>query len=302
MHLKSYIIGILAFWALSANAQTEQNKQTLDLFCGVGFSYSDTNWHRLFDVLLELTPGFKWNMGHDWQVAGQVLIPVVNDYGDRYRRVRPNMAVLSKQLHLWDSQHFKLSGGLFSQERYGFDLKWMFPATKWLAFDAQVGYTGYLSMADGYNCERLKRVTYLGGVNVFLSKWNTEFRAHGGKYIYGDYAFVGEVMRHYKYCTVGLYGQLQEKSSRYGKNSNSHTNGGFKFVWMLPPYKKSKKSIRIRPATNFRHVYNVHSDQYWVKQYKTDPEENEREGNFNPNEVRWGANTIGIGGDYGQAK
>lgn len=32
-------------------------------------------------------------------VAGQVYVPVYNDYGDYYKRVRLNMAVLSKETH-----------------------------------------------------------------------------------------------------------------------------------------------------------------------------------------------------------
>ncbi len=303
-HIKSYILIIMTAMVLGitgVHAQSKQPKQTLDLFCGAGLSYSDTHFARLYDVLLNLTPGVKLNLGNDWQIAGQALIPVVNDYyGEEYDRVRLSMAVLSKQLHLWDTQHFKLSAGLFSQERIGFDLKWMYPVTDWLAFNAQVGYTGVCKTSPKWECYRLDRLSFLGGTNVFLGKWNTEFRAYGGRYIYGDYAVLGEVMRHFKYCTVSLFGQIQQKGAR--NVSGSKKNGGFKFVWMLPPYKKSSKRVRIRPASNFRQVYRAHSDDQWVKTYKTDPEENEREGNFNPEKVRWGANLIGIGGNYGTAK
>ena len=37
------------------------------------------------------------------------------------------MAVLSKEWD-WQRKHFlKISGGLFGMERYGLDVKWMFP-------------------------------------------------------------------------------------------------------------------------------------------------------------------------------
>ena len=64
---------------------------------GADFNYRDIYFNnRVYDVLLNLTPGIKWNMGHRWEVAAQVFVPVVNQYGDRYKKVRLNMAVLSK--------------------------------------------------------------------------------------------------------------------------------------------------------------------------------------------------------------
>jgi len=279
------------------HAMAKQDGQTLDLFCGATLSYSDTNWHRLYSTVLNAAPGVKWKFGDDWQVAGQVYIPIINDMGKHYSRVRLNMATVSKELNLKGDHHLKFSSGLFSRERYGFDVKYMHPFNSWLAVTAQVGLTGYCSMAEGWDCERLKMLTFLGGANVYLTPWNTEFRLTGGRYIAGDYAMVGEVMRHFKYCTIGAYAQVQSKSTKEGSNiEGSHENGGFKVVIMIPPYKKSSKKIRIRPATNFRQVYNARSDRGSVRMYKTDPEENEREGNFNPDNVRWGANLIGIGG------
>lgn len=87
---------------------------------GADFNYRDIYFNnRVYDVLLNLTPGIKWNMGHRWEVAAQVFVPVVNQYGDRYKKVRLNMAVLSKQLVVGQHWKMKLSGGLFGSERYG---------------------------------------------------------------------------------------------------------------------------------------------------------------------------------------
>lgn len=96
---------------------------TVDIFMGADFNYRDIYFNnRVYDVLLNLTPGIKWNMGHRWEVAAQALVPVVNQYGDRYKKVRLNMAVLSKQLAVGEHWKMKLSGGLFGSERYGLDL------------------------------------------------------------------------------------------------------------------------------------------------------------------------------------
>ena len=106
---------------------------------GAELHYRDIFHNKIYEVLVNLTPGVKWYMGNRWQLAGQVIVPVYNDYGDRYKKVRLNMAVLSKEWD-WHRKHFlKVSGGLFAMERYGLDVKWMYAATDWLALDAQAG-------------------------------------------------------------------------------------------------------------------------------------------------------------------
>ena len=55
-------------------------------------------------------------------------------------------------------------------ERYGLDVKWMYPVNRWLAFDAQLGWTGFCSMAVDWECSRMERVSGLAGVRVYLEK------------------------------------------------------------------------------------------------------------------------------------
>lgn len=255
----------------------------VDLFVGADFHYRDIFYNKVYEVLLNLTPGVKWNMGRQWQLAGQAMVPVYNDYGDRYKRIRLNMAVLSKE---WDwnrKQFFKISGGLFGHERYGLDVKWMFPVTDWLAIDAQAGWTGFCSMAVDWECSKMDRVTGWAGANVYLNKVNTEFRLHGGRYLHEDYGVIAEAMRHFKHCTVGVYAQYSDR----GKE-----NGGFKIVMMIPPYQRKARKVNVRPASNFRLTYNIDGDPYGMKTYITDPEENEREGNFNRDRLEWGSNRM----------
>jgi len=91
----------------------------------------------------------------------------------------------------------------------------------------------------------------------------------------------GEAMRHFRHCTVGVFAQYTDK----GKE-----NFGFKVVMMIPPYKRSNRRVRFRPASNFRLTYNQEADAYAGKMYTTDPEENEREGWFDRSRSDWGAN------------
>lgn len=268
-----------------ANAQEDsfESMPHIDFFSGVELNYRNIYYNnRLYDLLINLTPGVKWKMGHHWQIAAQVLVPVLNDYGERYKNVRLNMAVLSKDM-TFGRQYLKVSGGLFGQERYGLDLKWMCPLNNWLAFDGQVGYTGFCSMAKDWECSKIDRITGWLGTRLYLNKYNTEFRFRGGRYIYEDYGVIGECMRHFKHCTVGVYAQYSDQGDE---------NAGFKIIMMLPPYKRKTKKVNVRPASNFRLTYNVEADPYSLRTYTTDPEENEREGWFDRNSLKWGSNTM----------
>ena len=168
-------------------------------------------------------------------------------------------------------------------ERYGLDVKWMWPVTNCLAFDAQVGVTGFWSMAVDWECSEMTRVAGWVGTRIYIDNVNTEFRLRGGRYIYEDYGIKAEAMRHFKHCTVGLYAQY---------NDVEKENGGFKVVMMIPPYKRKSRKVQFRPASNFRLTYDVKGQGHAVKMYNTDPEENEREGDFNRTRLKWGANTM----------
>lgn len=282
--IKKILVIILLLCSHSSfiNGQTKPGQ--VDLFVGVDFNYRDIHMNgRVYDFLVNLTPSVKWYMGKGWQSSAQVLVPIINQYGDRYKKVRMNMAVLSKEMILDTRWFLKASGGLFGSERYGIDLKSMYMANNWLALEVQAGWTGFCSMAVDWEASMPKRWTALGGLNLYLNSCNTQFRVRAGRFLYGDYGATADVMRHFKHCTVGVYAQHSNKGGN---------DGGFKIVMILPPYKRKSRQINFRPASNFRHVYSIESKMYANRMYNTDTEENEREGWFDRNSFRWGSNCM----------
>lgn len=256
----------------------------VDIFVGLDFNYRDIYHNgRVFDVLANLAPGVKWNMGHKWEAAAQVFIPVINQFGDRYKNVRLNMAVLSKQMAFGKHFKMKVSGGLFGAYRYGLDVKAMYMFNSWLALSGDIGMTGYCSMADGWEASKIGRFTAIAGPEVWLSPWQTQLTVRGGRFLYEDWGAIGEAFRHFKHVSVGLYAQY----SSIGKE-----NFGFKIIVMLPPYKRTRHKVNFRPASNFRITYNNDADDYSNRGYFTDPEQNEREGWFDRNLLPWGTNTM----------
>lgn len=284
MRVKLWIVLMGLSLCVPCHLSAQEKAGTVDIFMGVDFNYRDIFWNnRVYDVLVNLTPGVKWDMGHRWEATAQVLVPVVNQYGDRYKKVRLNMAVLSKQIRIGDYWKMKVSGGLFSSERYGLDVKNLFILNRWLAMTAQVGLTGYCSMANGWEASTMERITAQIGPEIWLHRWNTQISIRGGRYVYGDYGVVGEGFRHFKHVSVGVYASYSDK----GKE-----DAGFKVIIMLPPYKRPTRKVNVRPASNFRLTYSVEADNYANRTYFTDPEQNECTGWFDRDLLPWGTDMM----------
>lgn len=277
--LKRMLVFAAALLA-GANAVIPAHAGELDFFLGAQFNFRDINYNnRVFDVLVNLTPGVKWRFGDRWEVAAQALVPVVNQYGERYSHVRLNVASVSKQFGFFGRWRMKVSAGWFAYERYGLDIKNMVVINDWLAMTAQLGLTGYCSMAYGLEGSAPERITAIAGPEFYLHKWNTQFSLRGGRFVYEDYGVVAEAMRHFKHVSVSVYASY----SNIGRE-----NAGFRIVAMLPPYTRKKRKVNFRPASNFRLTYSMEADSYANYNYMTDPEENEREGWFDHDLIPWG--------------
>ena len=284
MSRRGIVILILALFSVSLRAQQYDKQGEVDLFLGVDFSCRDIYYNnRVFDVLLNLTPGVRWNIGHRLEAAAQVYIPIINQYGERYKRVRPRVATISKQLAIGSRWKMKISGGIFTADSYGLDLKNMVVVNRWFAVSAQIGLTGYFSLANGWEASPMKKITFMAGPDFYLSKWNTQMSLRGGRYLLGDYGVEAEAFRHFKHVSVGAFFSY----SNLGKD-----NAGFKVIVMLPPYKRTRRTVNFRLADDFRFKYSFEATSQGMRRYYTDPEENEREGWFDRDLIPWGADLM----------
>lgn len=287
--LVSFLLSQVCFGQTVGQQETTPDGQ-LELFCGATLGYADTNWLRLYDVQINAMPGLRWHLGHDWSIAAQGLIPVVSE-GYSFRDItnkywRFNMATVSRQLHFnGANQHLRLTAGLFGNECYGIDARLAWPVNSWLLLNAQVGLTSSWMMGadldgnhDTYFHSNYK-VTGLVGADVYLQPQNIEFRLYGGRFVGGDYGSQLDVMRHFKHITLLAFAQLRigELTSNAFDDKQYRTNAGFKIVWMLPPYKKSREKVVVRPASNFVLSHSSRAGGEAMQSYMIDPEENSRE-------------------------
>lgn len=279
------IVAVLLAVSLCASppkAKAQTTKQSVDIFMGLDLNFKDLHFATQYDFLIRLTPGFKWNMGNHWQLSGQFFIPIVNQYGDSYKYVQPNMFNISKEFRI-KNLYLKGSVGLFSQYRYGVDLKAFLPVCKWFAFEGQAGYTGMMVVLPKWYTGKPDRFAWTVGGDIYLSRWNTQFRGVVGQYLYQDFGFEVEAMRHFNHTTVSVYGRW---------NNRDAYDAGFRIIIMLPPYRRTQRVVNFRPASNWRMSYTMMVHQYTNKMYRTDPEENERDGWFSRDLLQWGSHTM----------
>jgi len=268
-------------------AESADGGNSLDFFMGADLSYRCIMLNgRIYDLLLNLSPAVKWRFGSDWLISAQAFVPVINQYGEHYKYLRINVADISKEISAGNN-YFKFSAGLFSRQRYGFDAKWLWAVCNWFALEGQVGITGVYKMWDEWGFSKMDRLTGQLSARFFLESSNTELRLVGGRYIYGDYGAKAMWLQHFSnFLSVGAYAQWGDKYGTSAPSMMDHLAGGAVLVMALPLQGKPGKKVRFRLADNFRLTYDYNADGYAVKMYDTDPEENERSGNFR--RAKWG--------------
>ena len=276
----AFLVLFLGLEHPKTNAQATSSG--LDIFSGLDFQFKDMDFETQYKFLIRLTPGFKWNMGSHWQLAGQVCIPIVNQYGYEYRYVDLNVLDISKEFRISDL-YLKASAGVFSGERYGLDLKAFFPLCDGFAFEGQAGWVGLMTIHPNWYINLPYRFVWTFGGDVYFSKSNTQLRGVIGQYLYHDYGVEAEAMRHFNHTTVSVFGRW---SNSFGYDA------GFKVIVALPPYHRTHRAVNFRPASNFRMCYSVMYHQFGNKMYSTDPEGNERDGWFSRDFLPWGSHTM----------
>lgn len=89
LNLKLCLLAFGIFIASSVLHAQEVVEPKVEVFAGAELHYRDIFYGKIYEVLVNVTPGLKWNMGKQWKLAGQAIIPVYNDYGDRYKKIPP---------------------------------------------------------------------------------------------------------------------------------------------------------------------------------------------------------------------
>ena len=244
-------------------------------------SYKNLIITQIYQVLFTLNPSIEVSLWPGSKLTGQVIVSLYNDgYGTFYDKVHPGFITLSQRFRLPFNIKGKATVGYFNADRYGMDFMLYYPfKDERFSLEGRVGATG-IGYWDGFmlHYDKDLSLTWTIGANFYWPKYNTQFSLKGEQYILQDRGIKFEMIRHFRYASVGFYAMK-------GKDANS--NGGFRFQILLPPYKykrfKNKYIPRVNTSNNMGIVYNAGNEQYYYRQYRSEADENIMNNNkFNP--------------------
>lgn len=247
-------------------------------------SYKNLIITQIYQVLFTLGPALEVSLWEGMKLTGQIIIPVYNDgYGRLQDVVHPGFITLSQSFRLPYNIKGRATVGCFNAERYGLDLRLFrpFDFDSRFSLEAKVGLTGigYWD-AFNYHYDRDLALTWTIGANYYWPQYNTQFSLKGEQYILQDRGIKFEMIRHFRYASVGFYAM---------KAGGAKTNGGFKFQILLPPYKykrfngQCKYIPRITTSGQMGTIYNANNERIYYKQYRSEASDNIMNNNsFNP--------------------
>lgn len=235
---------------------------------------------RVYDVVVNISPALEISLWKGMLFTGQVVFPIVNQYGERYSTIRPGFVTVSQAFRLPGTWFARATVGAFGEERWGGDLR-VFHPFKGDRFAVRgdislTGPSGFDSFVWHYG--DINRASWSVGGEYYYPRFDLQMSVSAGRFLGGDYGARVDVARHFKYSSVGFYAQKSNKSSVTGS-----VNGGFYFTIALPPYKNRRGKVgRVTTADYFGITYNAGADYMYGRRLSVSPAQNVSQYNFNP--------------------
>ncbi len=253
----------------------------VDILIYPQLSYKNLIITQIYQALFTLNPAVEVSLWQGMKLTGQLIIPIYNDgYGYLNDKVKPGFITLSQRFRLPYNIKGKMTVGYFSADRYGADLMLFYPfKDERFSLDGRIGATA-IGYWEGFRLhyDTDYSLTWSLGANFYWPKFNTQFSLKGEQYLMGEKGVKFEMIRHFRYASVGFYAM---------KGQHANSNGGFRIQVLLPPYKykryKNKYLPRVNTSYNMGIVYNAGNEQYYYRQYRSEVNENIMNNNsFNP--------------------
>lgn len=252
----------------------------VDILIYPQLSYKNLIITQIYQALFTLNPAIEISLWPGMKFTGQVILPIYNDGYSIYQdRIHPGFITLSQRFRLPFNIKGKATVGYFNADRYGMDLMLFYPfkIDERFSLEGRIGAVG-IGYWDGFKLHYDKdlELTWTIGANFYWPRYNTQFSLKGEQYLMGEKGVKFEMIRHFRYASVGFYAV---------KSKDVNTNGGFRFQVLLPPYKQKRHKYipRVSTSYNMGIAYNAGNEQYYYRQYRSEANENIMNNNsFNP--------------------
>jgi len=235
---------------------------------------------QIYQVLFQFSPAIEVSLWSGMKLTGQIKIPIYNDgYGMLEEKIHPGHLTISQRFRLPHNIFGKATLGYFNSDRYGVDLSLFHPLKdERFSIEARVGYVG-IGYWNGFRLhyDNDMKLNWSIGGNFYWPQYNTQFSLKAQKFLLGEKGIKFEMIRHFKYASIGFYAMKAERAN---------SNGGFRFQVALPPYGKYKRNKYIPHVNTSSHmgiIYNAGNERKYYKEYKAEASDNIMEKNsFNP--------------------
>lgn len=267
-------------------ARKNSSLYKVDILVYPEFSFRNSKLSVPYQVNFNINPAVQVSLWNGSKITAQLVVPVVNQYGYEYDSVRPGYLTLSQTFRLPYNVFVTGTVGFFNS-RSGVDLSAVYhPYNGLFWVDGRISYTvggewgkwesngkemvNVAPFMYGYSFDEA-RVTGQLGVNYYWKRFNTQFAFRGESYLEGDLGVRFDMIRHFKYCSIGFYG-MYVPSDWW----NNGFNGGFRFQITLPPYKYGRKGYipRVMPSRNWGFSYNAGGTFVYGQRFRADIDDN----------------------------
>ncbi|MDR0977118.1 MAG: hypothetical protein LBL78_05140 [Prevotellaceae bacterium] len=236
---------------------------------------------QVYEVLFNLSPAVEVSLWKGMKLTGQVIFPIVNQYGSEFRQVREGYVSLSQTVRLPHNIFLTGTVGTFNNDRWGGDMaaRYIFRNERF-SIDARMGYTG-LSRFENWRWKvsPLKRLTWSVGGNYYWTRYNTQLSLKAEQYLLGEKGVRFDLVRHFRHASIGFYGMKVQRAG------NGGLNGGIRFQIALPPYKYKRHGHipRVMPSAYWGMSYNAGNERYYGRSFNPRIDENiASQDSFNP--------------------
>lgn len=251
----------------------------IDLILHPQFSFKNTLLKKLYEVQFNVAPAVEVTISNGLKFTGQVIFPIINELGYEGGFIRPGYLTLSQDFRLPARWFGKVTGGNFSDTRYGFDffMRHPFQNENW-NIEINTGLTGSSHFFDyKWTKSKMNTFTWSSSISWFYSHYNLKFKAGAARYVYNDYGLFGSCTRYFGETAFGFYAMIGE----------NNTNGGFHVTIPFPVKKrKNRKSVNVTIPKYYQMTYDAGTEFNYGQSYGTAPEQNRISDNYFPDYIK----------------
>lgn len=260
------------------------SRYKVDLLVYPQLSYQNMDITKIYQVMFTLNPAIEVSFWPGMKLTGQVILPLYVDtegyaaYSTLYTKVRPGFITMSQRFRLPFNIRGRAVVGFFNNDQHGVDLEVFRPfKDERFSLEARAGYTGWGYWDKfKYHYNGQYQWTWSLGGNFYWPRYDVQFSLKGEQYLMGEKGVRFEMIRHFRYASVGFYAMKAE---------HANSNGGFRIQVALPPYKQKRHKYipRFSTSKNMGIIYNAGNERIYYKQYRAESSDNIMENNrYNP--------------------